>query len=226
MKKLCFCLAIFLLSQNLAAFLGSELEKNGWKILTKKKVPASEFSITEDNGIKIVSPASNALIYREVNAEERMGNVLSWEWKVEDGLPSKTLKKKRGDDRPIAIYIWFESNPKYDSWWMRTKAKIARSFVGVPLQGRILTYVWGGTASDQEFFDNPHIRGFGKMIALKTQEESLGLWQIEKRNLKQDFQEAFGFPMPKIRFLALSADSEDSKKRGVAFIKNIQLSDS
>ena len=201
--------------------LEEQLSSAGWLRLGFDDVPNTEFESVGDS-IRIEAAASNALIYRKLTEEETEARVMSWSWRVDSQPPSKTLKKVDDDDRAIAVYVIFEINPRKLSFWGRIRSSLVARFSGLP-KGQILTYVWGGEDAIGDWFANPYIRSTGRVRVLRNATSPLGAWQQESVDLTRDFVAAFGYEPIKPVYIALSADTEDSRTKSLSWIRNMRL---
>ena len=150
---------------------------------------------------------------------------LEWRWRVDAAMPPTDIRVKGGDDRPIAVHVWFEDSPERQNAFRSIRNSVLETLLGLPVSGRVITYVWGGTGRPGEAQTNPHIGDDSWMIVRRTGGAQPGKWLAERADLAADFRRGFGEAPTAARMLAIAADSEDTATSSVALIRDIRFSD-
>ena len=202
-----------------------ELEKAGWKIWTLDGKKATRFTRRDDGAIKIVADRSFAMLFRRIANDQDRAHQMVWRWRVDETMQPTDQSRKGGDDRPIAVHLWFDDDPNTSSLWRRLKRTVARHLLGVPLPGRAITYVWGGLRERGNRIASPHAESDWAMIILRPGSTPTGRWFHERVDFVADFEKAFGQPPTAPMYIALSADSDDTASRSVALISDIAFSE-
>jgi len=211
--------------------LEPELAAAGWQLLARSDVAATEFSLQgapnseqypAEPLLRINAKNSNALIYRELTAEEQNATHLRWLWRVDQAPPITSQRRVDSDDRPVALYVGFSVKRKHLGLWTRFKRSLVSRFSGLPT-GQIVTYVWGGDDPRGSHFDNPYIPNIARMKVLRDGQQPLATWFEEEIDLRGDFAEVFGYPAIRPTFIAVSADTEDTQTESLAFIRAIRF---
>lgn len=205
--------------------IDAELKAAGWTLYEKSDWKPARFSRTRDGAIRVTSDDSTALIWREVAPDAKTRRYLSWRWRVDAAMPPTDITVKGGDDRPVAIHVWFEDPPERKSFFASVRATVLEGLFGIPVSGRVLTYVWGGTGKVGDAQRNPHIGDDSWMIARRVQGAERGRWVEERVDLSADFQHGFGEAPPPARIIAIAADSEDTHTASTAFVRDIRFHD-
>ena len=216
-----FTLGVFLLTHH----AGSEslpvrldLGEAGWKVLTLPGKAATRFTGRSDGAIEVTAADSVAFLYRPVSDRDRKKRQLSWRWRVERTMPATDLSRIGQDDRPLALHVWF---PDEQAGIM---GRLGAAFAGifdVPLPGKVLTYVWGGTGRRGDRLANPHMPGDGTMIILRSGDSPTGRWFTEQIDFAADFERAFNYKSPAPSYIAVSGDADDTRAQCVALIAEI-----
>ncbi len=198
---------------------GADLARAGWMLWTLDRVPATKFVGSDAGRIDVTADGAFGLLYRPVPAEDRDKMRLTWRWRVDATIPPADLARPGADDRPIAVHVWF---PDTESGFIRRLARsIALSFAGVPVSGKVITYVWGGEVPRGTLLPNPHIEGDGVLIVLRGARDPLGQWMAEDVDLAADFERAFGRKPRPPTHVALSADTDDGGGRVAAAVADL-----
>lgn len=140
-------------------------------------------------------------------------------------MPPTDITVKGGDDRPVAVHVWFEDPPEGRSFFAAIRASVLEGIFGIPVSGRVLTYVWGGKGKPGDAQRNPHIGDDSWMIVRRVQGARQGQWVEERVDLAADFERGFGEAPPPARIIAIAADSEDTHTASTAFVRDIRFHD-
>lgn len=211
--------------------IDARLTEAGWSLFENSQWKPARFGLTQDGAIRVTTDDSTALIWREVAPRAKSRRYLSWRWRVDAAMPPTDISVKGGDDRPLALHVWFEDPPDRKSFFGSVRAAVLEGLFGIPVSGRVLTYVWGGTGKPGDAQRNPHIGVDSWMIVRRVQgagaapDAERGKWVEERVDLAADFQRGFGEAPPPARIVAIAADSEDTHTASTAFVRDIRFHD-
>lgn len=205
--------------------IDAKLTSAGWSLFESSKWQPARFARTGDGAIRVTTDDSTALIWREVGADAKRRRYLSWRWRVDAAMPPTDITVKGGDDRPVAVHVWFEDPPESRSFFAAIRASVLEGIFGIPVSGRVLTYVWGGKGKPGDAQRNPHIGDDSWMIVRRVQGAKQGQWVEERVDLAADFERGFGEAPPPARIIAIAADSEDTHTASTAFVRDIRFHD-
>ena len=203
--------------------IDTDLESRGWRLYQDSRWAPARFRLLPDGAIEVSSDNSTALIWKKVEGAEARKRQLTWEWRVDEVMPPTDITVKGGDDRPLALHVWFMKPREELGVFERLKADITEALIGLPVHGRLLTYVWGGRGRVGDAQPNPHVGESSWMIVLRTGREELGRWRRESRDLEADYRAAFGEDPPARGIIALAADSEDTATRSLARLRGLRF---
>ena len=192
---------------------------DGWQRVEVPGKPATEF-VPSDGAIRVSADSSVAFLVRELTAEEAAMPPLSWRWRVDLANPVTDLSAKGGDDRPLAVHVWFPPDPDAESLFSQFRRDMAGLF-GMPLPGRAVTYVWGGHGERGQMIENPYFQGSGVLVTLRPGAAPTGRWFAESVDPVADYERAFGTPAPTPTHVAVSADTDDTMSRSLAWIADL-----
>ena len=179
------------------------LSASAWQTLKVPGVRENQFVLRGD-ALQVISESSASFRYVEIPRNVHAPSHVSWRWRVDAHSPLSSQATKGRDDRPLAIHVWFDTDGK---------ASLLSSFASVmgrPKVGHLLTYVWGATEPAETVLANPYYER-GRVIIVVGQDGRKGQWHDVRRNIVADYQQAFGDvpDMSKLRYLAISADTDD-----------------
>ena len=197
-----------------------DLDALGWSELQLPGTAPNRFVGGPDGVVEIIADDSASFLYKDVSAMSPGRSILRWRWRVDLSSEITRLAQRGGDDRPAALHVWFPLEDEGQSIWSLVVEAIGDG-LGVPLTGRVLTYVWGGTEAAGSLLENPYLDGEGAMIVLRSGDAPQGRWFGEQVDLEADFRRAFGASAPPAQYVAISADADDTMGHSRAAIADI-----
>ncbi len=193
-----------------------------WRVIGVPNRKPTKFAITQAGEMRVRSDMSVAFFVRQLQHEQH-GKIrggapnISWRWRVDGTVTPTDLATRGGDDRPVAIHLFFGQQPQHTSLF----AKLFGSF---PPHGHALTYVWGGKRPIGSIIDNPYFDK-GKIIIVRNAQDKVGRWRAETRNLADDLRRAFGTTqkLGPLTHIAVSGDTDETGSRNSARVAKLQI---
>lgn len=178
---------------------------------------ANQFVLRGD-AMQVISDKSVSFRYIELPWNVGTVSHLSWGWRVDQHPPLVSQSQKGRDDRPLAVHVWFDTDGH------ASVLENLASFAGRPKVGHLLTYVWGATEPPGTVLKNPYYHK-GRVIVVVGSEGQTGEWVRVRRNITRDYQRAFGQTpdLSKLRYIAVSADTDDQAGRSSAVVRALAL---
>ena len=198
----------------------------GWEPLTFKRIPrATRYTVIRDTEGPVLRAESHAAasgLYRALDLDPRVHQVLAWRWKVENVIEKADPRTRAGDDYAARVYVAFRYDPARATLWERTTYGIYRAIYGrYPPRG-VLNYVWDNRLPVGTVLDNAYT-GRAKMIVVESGPALVGRWVSETRNVYEDYRRAFGGEPPRIAGVAVMTDTDDTGESAVAYYDAITL---
>lgn len=187
----------------------------GWNLLKTRVKKLTKYSPVQDGDnvfLKAESEGSAGIIYKVSKFDPREYPYLSWRWKAENILEKGNAHKKDGNDFPVALAVVFDYDPSRASLIRRIMYSFVRLLYGVYPPDYVIAYVWGNSEHVQKgdliispFYDRMW------MFVLENGRENLNKWITEKRNILEDFKEAFGtYPEQMAGGIIIHTDSDNT----------------
>jgi len=213
MRRAVLALAAAALVIGAAPALGSALDPrlagDGWRILPFGDKPPTRFRTDADGAIEVAAGGGAAFLYRPVAVGEGTSLRLIWRWRVDRAPPPSDPAAAGRDDRPLAVHVFFAVDAARTGFFAGLWREVRARVLGAPFAGRLITYMWGGTAPAGTRLANPHVPADGGIVVLRDGGGPLGKWRDEAVDLAADYRAAFGEPAPPPAFIAVSADADD-----------------
>jgi len=199
---------------------------SGWQELHFQgiEVPTQYTLNLEDNryALKAVSQASASGLFTEVNVEPETYQQISWEWKIENVLEKGDATQKSGDDFSARVIVAFQYDPEDAPIFKWIKYELARLLYGRYPPDSALIYVWGnrlpiGTTLEAAY------TSWAKVIVLESGSSKAGQWVSEQRNFYKDYLRVFRAQPPRLRFVGIMTDTDDTEEQAVAYYRQLRL---
>lgn len=179
---------------------------NGWE--SKSFVGQTEYNIEQKDGQSVLvanSYGSASGLGRKVTVDLTKTPYVNWSWRVDRKLPVLDETVKSGDDYAARLYV-------------------VKSGGALVWNTKALNYVWSGSQSREATWPNAFKPKNSVMLAARGAEDSTGVWQQEKRNVREDFKRMFGKDIKSIDAIAIMTDTDNSGLRATAAYGDIYFS--
>ncbi len=183
----------------------------GWTIDLKKG--SHHFSVERDGNelvLHMVSKNNSFGIKKEAHVNIREYPYLNWRWKAVRVPPGGDVRSAGTDDQAIQLYIAFPA-------------------IGWPaaLNSPVIGYVWDNE-SPRGYYGRCKQIGGDKLryLVLRNKSDKLGEWQVEKRNVYQDYKNLFkdiknGEPDPLTHGLQIHINSQHTGTDAESYIGEV-----
>jgi hypothetical protein len=163
-------------------------------------------------------------LVRRVEIDPEVYPLISWQWKIRNSIEKADLTCKKGDDAPARIYITFAYDSSQVSWWEVVKFKTIKLFYGEYPPIGALMYVWASHVPEGTVLDSPYTSR-ARIIVLESGGGKKGKWVSERRNIRADYQRAFGTgDVPLISGVAIMTDTDNTGEAAAAWYGDISFS--
>ena len=196
----------------------------GWGPLVFKKIPHNTaYSLVKDGDATVVKAESHASasgLVRKVRLSPREYPIVEWRWKIMNLIDKSDVRKKAGDDYPVRFYISFEYDPGRVGFLERAKFQALRLLYGEYPPICAINYIWDGRAELGTIVPNAFTDRV-KMIVVESGGDKVGRWVSERRNVLDDYRQAFGNEPPAIAGVAIMTDTDNTGESATAYYGDI-----
>lgn len=181
---------------------------------------------TKDDGTPVIQAVSeNAIstVTTPLKADPNSFQYLHWEWKIESVLESGDLTEKDGDDFAARIYVTFDYPASKLPFGQKIKYRLYKTFTSFDIPLRSLNYVWASSEEVGTIAESP-FTSWVQYIVVQSGNDQAGEWVSNKRNILEDYREAFGEDPPEISGITIMTDSDNTGESTKAWFGKIILS--
>ena len=161
---------------------------------SKRFVGETSYTPGEVDGqrcVKAVAQGSASGMFRELEVDLAKTPYLNWRWRVDNIYDNNGEQTRAGDDYPARIYVVKSGGVLF---W----------------KTRAVNYVWSSHQPVDTRWFNAYTEN-ARMIAVRSGQRQTGQWLDEKRNVRDDFRQAFGEDVTRIDAVAFMSDADNTK---------------
>ena len=161
---------------------------------------------SNENGNFLKAVADNAAsgLGKEIKINLKKTPILNITWKIEKDLSGIKEDTKKGHDFAARVFAIKKTG-------------------ATPLSNRAINYVFSSNDDVGLNWPSPYTKKSIDKV-LSTTKESLNQWVTVKANVKEDFKKFHNLDVNELDGLAIMSDTDNSKKKSIAYYQNIFFS--
>ncbi len=187
--------------------------------------PPSQFSYVRLDGRDAMAARamSSASMVRQVVRIEpgELGSV-RFSWKVPDLIAQADMALREADDSPVRIVLAFEGDRRRFSGKNAMLSELARALTGEELPYATLMYVWCNTREPGSVIVNPRTDRI-RTLVVESGPGRLRQWVDYERNIRADYEKAFGEPPGALVGIGIMTDSDNTRSSTRAWYGPVRL---
>ncbi|MDH5712221.1 MAG: DUF3047 domain-containing protein [Gammaproteobacteria bacterium] len=199
----------------------------GWKPLLFGNIDRhTAYFLTRQNNktvVQAVSHASASGYYLKTDISPQNQPFINWQWKINRILNKGDVTSKDGDDYPARLYISFDYDKSKLEGGERLKYNIYSLLYDTPPPLAVINYIWDNHTPINTIVNNAYSNRV-KMIVVQSGKQNVGRWVAEKRNIIQDYIDAFGEVPGNISAIAIMTDTDNTGESATAWYGDIFFS--
>jgi len=187
----------------------------GWHDLPLPGKTKSRYRAVRKEGrdaIEAVSHDAASLWRRRLRVPAAQLGTVQFSWWVEPLLPEAHVGDVDREDAVARVVFGFDGDRSRLSARTRAQFELATLLSGEAPPYATLMYVWDGHAEPGTVITNPRSERIRKIV-LDSGAAQLGRWRDHRRDLRADFERAFGEPPGDLVSVALMTDSDNTDGR-------------
>jgi len=207
-----FCTLFFFQFSYAEKIIVFEFTKKELSELKVRKVRGAESKTvytlgSNENGNFLKAVADNAAsgLGKEIKVNLNKTPYINITWKIEKDLVGIKEDTKKGHDFAARVFA-------------------VKKTGATPLSNRAINYVFSSNADVGLNWSSPYTKKSVDNV-LSTTKRSLNQWVTVKANVKEDFKKFHNLDVNELDGLAIMSDTDNSKKKSVAYYQNIFFSE-
>jgi Protein of unknown function (DUF3047) len=196
-----------------------------WHTFTLPSKKPTDFSKVKMDGrdaVLAVADASASLLRQQVRIPAAELSQVRFSWKVPQLIEAADMAQREADDSPVRIVLTFEGNRANWSAKNAMLSELSLVLTGEELPYATLMYVWCNTRAPGSVIHNPRTDRIRKMV-VESGAKNLNQWLDYERNIKADFERAFGETPGALVGIALMTDTDNTRSQARAYYGPVSM---
>lgn len=174
--------------------------------------------------LKARATSSASMLRQSVRIEPARLGSINFSWKVPKLIPGADLSKRETHDSPVRVVLVFEGDRSVFSAKNAMLSELARAVTGEELPYATLMYVWCNACTPDSVITNPRSDRI-REIVMESGPGQLGNWLDYQRDVRADYQRAFGEVPGALLDVGMMTDTDNTKQTTVAWYGPIFLTE-
>ena len=212
-------------SQPVASPLGVAPPFKRWQHYPLPGKASTEYAVVKLDGRDVVlasADASASMLRQPVRVEPAHLGMIGFSWMVPQLIEQADIAVRQTDDSPVRIVLAFEGDRSKFSMKNAMLSELSLTITGEPLPYATLMYVWSNTHPTNTVITNPRTDRIRKII-VESGEKRLNSWLSYDRNIRADFERAFGEPPGALVGIGIMTDTDNTQTKARAWYGPLNL---
>jgi hypothetical protein len=168
------------------------------------------------------SDSSASMLRQNLRIEPANLGKLGFSWKVPKMISGADMTQRDSDDSPVRVVLAFEGDRTKFSAKNSMLSELALALTGEPLPYATLMYVWGSHSAPESVIINTRTDRIRKLV-LESGPGHLGRWLDYERDVRADYEKAFGEAPGALVGIAIMTDSDNTRQQAKAWYGPVTL---
>jgi hypothetical protein len=166
--------------------------------------------------------SSASMLRKDLRIEPELLNALSFSWQIQNLIEGADMALRDQDDSPVRLVLAFEGDRSQFSSKNAMLSELSHALSGRPRPYATLMYVWCNHRPVDSDIENPRTDRIRKIV-IESGQKRLNQWITYERNIRADFERAFGEPPGALIGIGIMTDSDNTRSRTQAWYGPIAL---
>lgn len=197
----------------------------GWHHLSFPGKAATRFQYEPKDGrdaLSVHASSSASMLRNKVRLEPEELAAVRFSWKVPRLIEGADLALREADDSPVRVVLFFEGDRSRFSARDAMLSELVRSVTGEEMPYATLMYVWCNRREPGTVVASPRTARV-RTIVVESGTHRLGQWLDYERDIRADYQRAFGEPPGALVGIGIMSDSDNTRSTSQAWYGPLRL---
>ncbi len=185
----------------------------------------TQFSYMHEDGreaLAATARSSASLVRKVMHVPPADMGQIRFSWKVPALMPNADMAIKETDDCSVRVVLSFEGDRSKFSSKNAMLSELARLLTGEELPYATLMYVWSKNRPAGSVIINPRTDRIRKLV-VESGSDRLNSWLDYERNIRADFEKAFGEAPGALMSISVMTDSDNTQSNTKAWYGPLTL---
>lgn len=169
-----------------------------------------------------VASASASMLRQNLRISANELQQVRFSWKVPQLIEEADMALRELDDAPVRIVLAFEGDRSTFSTKNAMLSELSRAITGEELPYATLMYVWSKKHPAGTVITNARTDRIRKIV-IESGTKNLGQWLDYERDIKADFERAFGEAPGALVGMALMTDTDNTRTKTKAYYGPVSM---
>ena len=174
------------------------------------------------HAVRSESRAAASMLRETLRVEAADLGKVSFSWKVPALIGAADLMQPDTSDSPVRLVLAFEGDRSRFSAKNAMLSELALTLTGEPMPYATLMYVWGTNRAPGSIITSHRTDRIRKLV-LESGPDQLGRWLDYERDIKADFEKAFGEAPGALVGIGIMTDTDNTRGQTQAWYGPISL---
>jgi hypothetical protein len=174
------------------------------------------------HAIEASAASSASMLRHRVRVETGDLGKIHFSWNVPGLIDRADMAVRELDDSPVRVVLVFDGDRSGFSLKNTMLSELSLAMTGEPLPYATLMYVWCNTRPVDSVIVNPRTDRIRKIVA-ESGSHGLGRWLDYTRDVRGDFERAFGEPPGALLGVGIMTDSDNTRSNALAWYGGVEL---
>lgn len=172
--------------------------------------------------LRATADRSASLFVAPLKPSVRTPVTLQWAWKADALIAGADNRDRDREDAPLRVLVAFDGDVATLPEAERKRFSRAKSLARRELPYAVLMYIWTDHVPVGTVIPSTHTNQV-KMLAVASGPGELGRWQTVKRNVADDYRQAYGTEPGPVVAVAVMTDTDNTGEQAVASYAGLRL---
>ena len=192
------------------------------KIPGKVTTQYSLVSLNSRSTLMANANSSASMLRKDLRIEPAQLNRLSFSWQVQKLIEGADMSHRDHDDAPVRLVLAFDGDRGLFSPKNAMLSELSHALTGRPMPYATLMYVWCNQRPVGTVIHNPRTDRIRKLVVASGPEQ-LNQWLTYERDVRADFEHAFGEAPGPLIGIGIMTDSDNTRSHAQAWYGPIRL---
>jgi uncharacterized protein YceK len=200
-------------------------DDKSWQTFTlpsKKTTRFSKVAVDGRDAVMASADGSASMLRQQMRVPADQLQKVRFSWKVPQLIVNSDLALREGDDSPVRVVLAFEGDRSKWSSKNAMLSELTRVLTGEEMPYATLMYVWSNQHVPESIVLNPRTDRIRKLV-VESGPQKLKQWLDYERNIKADFERAFGEAPGALVGIALMTDTDNTRSSATAYYGPVSL---
>lgn len=174
------------------------------------------------NAMAVIAASSASMLRNKVRIDAAELGKVRFSWMVPELMAHADMALREADDSPVRIILAFEGDRARFSPKDAMLSELSRALTGEELPYATLMYVWCNTRPAGTVIRSPRTDRIRKLV-VESGPEKLNQWLDYERDVRADFERAFGEAPGALVGIGIMTDSDNTRSTTKAWYGPVRM---